>query len=88
MKKVLYSPSQTHLYYFRITCFQAVGMQSLENIRLNMAELSENINLIILANMQQNRLTSCQTKQTTSHKDGKERHPASVKFKDGNRYQK
>ena len=38
------------------SCFQAVGMRALEDIRLNMAELTkENVDLIILANMQQNR---------------------------------
>ena len=46
-----------------------------------MAELSkENVDLVILANMQQNRVNSSQTKQTTSHKEGKERRRASVKF--------
>ena len=62
-------------------CFQAVGMRALEDIRLNMAELTkENVDLIILANMQQNRVNSSQTKQTATHTDRKERRRASVKF--------
>ena len=62
-------------------CFQAVGMRALEDIRLNMAELTkENLDLIILANMQQNRVNSSQTKQTATHTDRKERRRASVKF--------
>ena len=62
-------------------CFQAVGMRALEDIRLNMAELTkENVDLIILANMQQNRINSSQTKQTATHTDRKERRRASVKF--------
>ena len=56
-------------------------MQALENIRHNMAEFSkENVDLIILANMQQKKVNSSQTKQTTSHKDGKVRRRAAVKF--------
>ena len=62
-------------------CFQTVGMRALEDIRLNMAELTkENVDLIILANMQQNRINSSQTKQTATHTDRKERRRASVKF--------
>ena len=61
--------------------FQAVGMQALEEIRLNMAELTkENVDLVILANMQQNRVNAGQTKQTATHKEDKERQRASVKF--------
>ena len=42
-------------------------MQALEEIRLNMAELTkENVDLIVLANMQQNRVTTSQTKQTAT----------------------
>ena len=39
-------------------------VRALEDIRLNMAELTkENVDLNILANMQQNRINSSQTKQ-------------------------
>ena len=57
-------------------------MRALEDIRLNMAELTKEsvVDLIILANMQQNRINSCQTKQTATHTDRKERRRASVKF--------
>ena len=56
-------------------------MQALEEIRLNMAELTkENVDLVILANMQQNRVNAGQTKQTATHKEDKERQRASVKF--------
>lgn len=46
-----------------------------------MAELSkENLDLIVLANMQQNRVKSVHTKQTATHKKEKERQRASVKY--------
>ena len=56
-------------------------MQALDDIRLNMAELTkENVYLIILANMQHNRVISSQTKQTATHTDRKAQRRASVKF--------
>ena len=56
-------------------------MQALDDMRLNMAELTkENVYLIVLANMQHNRSNSSQTKQTATHTDRKARRRASVKF--------
>ena len=53
-------------------CFQAVGMRALEDIRLNMAEpTKENVDLIILANMQQNRFI--QARQNRQPRIRKER---------------
>ena len=53
-------------------CYQAVGMQALEEIRLNMAELTkENVDLIILQTCSKTELIPVQTKQTTTHKDGR-----------------
>ena len=48
---------------------------------MNMTELpKENLDLILLANLQQNRVNSAHTKQTCTHKEEKDRQRASVKL--------
>ena len=62
-------------------CYEAIGLTTLEEIRVNMTELpKENLDLILLANLQQNRVNSAHTKQSSTHKEEKDRQRASVKF--------
>ena len=60
------------------SCYEAIDLTTLEE-RVNMTELpKENLDLILLANLQQNRVNSAHTQQTSTHKEEKDRQRASV----------
>ena len=62
------------------SCYEAIDLTTLEE-RVNMTELpKENLDLILLANLQQNRVNSAHTQQTSTHKEEKDRQRASVKL--------
>ena len=63
------------------SCYEAIDLTTLEEIRLNMTELpKENLDLFLLANLQQNRVNSAHTQQASTHKEEKNRQRASVKL--------
>ena len=54
------------------SCYEAIDLTTLEE-RVNMTELpKENLDLILLANLQQNRVNSAHTQQTSTHKEEKD----------------
>ena len=62
------------------SCYEAIDLTTLEE-RVNMTELpKENLDLILLANLQQNRVNAAHTQQTSTHKEEKDRQRASVKL--------
>ena len=59
------------------SCYEAIDLTTLEEIRVNMTELpKENLDLILLGNLQQNRVNSAHTQQTSTHKEEKDRQRA------------